>query len=302
MKVPVLLTIFNRADAALAAFQSIKTYMPERLYIAADGPREHKVGEKLQCEQARKAVLEAIDWSCEIHTLLREENLGCANAMYGAISWFLQQEEWGIICEDDIVLSQDFYKLCEVLLPKYKDEKQIQQIAAFNPTAKSKQSNSFAFTKRPNIWGWATWRRSWQEYMDMSMSRFPNLKMLSLVKYYGLLQSVYMYRTWRKTYRNIETCTSWATRWHFASIANDLVCVCPVVNLSLNIGCDTGGTHYSKGDEDPYSHVELGELTFPLKYPTSVELSQHQLALDIHEFWRVRRIGMKKILRKWMLA
>ncbi len=300
MKVPVLLTIFNRADAALAAFQSIKTYRPERLYIAADGPRKHKESEKQLCKQARKAVLDEIDWPCEVHTLLREENLGCAKAMYGAISWFMEHEEWGVICEDDIVLSQDFYKLCEELLPKYKNEKRIQQIAAFNPTTKKRRSNTITFTKRPAIWGWATWRHSWQGYMDMSMSQFPNLKMLSLVKYYGLLQSIYMYRSWRKTYREIGTSTSWATRWHFASVVNDLVSVCPEVNLSLNTGCTTGGAHYSKDDEDPYEYLEFGELTFPLNYPTSVELNQHQLKLDIHEFWRIRRIGLKKILKKWM--
>ena len=103
MKIPVLLTVFNRKDTALKALESIRVYQPEKLYIAADGHRTHKEGEEQACADTRQAVLDAIDWPCDVRTLFREENLGCAKAMFGAISWFLEQEEWGIICEDDIV-------------------------------------------------------------------------------------------------------------------------------------------------------------------------------------------------------
>ena len=85
MKIPVLLTIFNRKDTALEALKSIKAYQPEKLYIATDGPRTHKEGEEQACADTRQAVMDAIDWPCQVQTLFREENLGCAWAMYGAI-------------------------------------------------------------------------------------------------------------------------------------------------------------------------------------------------------------------------
>ena len=111
MKIPVLLTIFNRKDTALEALKSIKAYQPEKLYIAADGPRTHKEGEEQACADTRQAVMDAIDWPCQVQTLFREENLGCAWAMYGAISWFLEQEEW----KDLLMWAHENLLLCRPL-------------------------------------------------------------------------------------------------------------------------------------------------------------------------------------------
>ena len=85
-KVPILLLVFNRKDNALQMFESVKQYKPDILYIAADGPRAHKQGEKQACDETRQALLDAVDWHCEVKTLFREENLGCAKAVYGSIS------------------------------------------------------------------------------------------------------------------------------------------------------------------------------------------------------------------------
>jgi len=40
LKSPVLFLIFNRPDETIRVFQEIKKAQPEKLFIAADGPRE----------------------------------------------------------------------------------------------------------------------------------------------------------------------------------------------------------------------------------------------------------------------
>ena len=132
MKVPILVLAFNRADHVEQAMLAIKEYKPERLYLECDGPRVHKQGEKEAVEATRKAMLDAIDWPCEVRTLFRQENLGCANAVYGAITWFFEQEEYGVIIEDDVVVGQDFFRLCEILLPRYKNDERVMEISAEN--------------------------------------------------------------------------------------------------------------------------------------------------------------------------
>lgn len=79
-KVPILFLIFKRKEQALRAFEPIKRYRPERLYIAADGPRGSVDGEKDECESTRKAILDSIDWDCKLMTLFRNKNLGCTDA------------------------------------------------------------------------------------------------------------------------------------------------------------------------------------------------------------------------------
>ena len=90
-KVPILFLIFNRKETALLSFEPIRQYRPERLYIAADGPRGTVFGEKEKCIETRNAILSRIDWNCKVETMFRDKNLGCTDAVYGGISWFFEQ-------------------------------------------------------------------------------------------------------------------------------------------------------------------------------------------------------------------
>ena len=298
-KVPILLLVFNRKDNALQMFESVKQYKPDILYIAADGPRAHKQGEKQACDETRQALLDAVDWHCEVKTLFREENLGCAKAVYGSISWFFEQEKWGIIIEDDIILHQDFYKMCEELLPMYADDDRIQQITSQYYGKHVECANTYTFQRKPYIWGWATWSRSWQRYMDMDMKLYSSFRFRRLIPIYGIFQTIMMYHYWSRTWKNLKTSTSWATRWHFAAVANELLCICPKSNLGVNIGCSgQGGTHYVAGDVDPYSWMQLGGLKFPLVHPRSVKLDMEQVAIDNADFLRIRIMGFKQVVKK----
>lgn len=296
MKVPVLLTIFNRADAALAAFESIKAYQPERLYIAADGPRRHKDGEEQLCRQTRKAVLDVIDWQCEVHTLLREENLGCAKAMYGAISWFLENEEWGIIIEDDVVVGGDFFLLCEDLLPRYAQEEKVMEISARNHSRRTDINDSYVYAQCYHCWGWATWRRAWKR-MDMTMSATKKLSLPYLIKRLGLFRGSMMKYYFYKGYNHIDTFNSWATRWYLSILAHDGLVICPGVNLAVNIGM-SGGAHFEDDDIDPYADLGIGHLKWPIKYNDFIEIDKKQYHYDNKDFRKVRWIGLKKKMKK----
>jgi GT2 family glycosyltransferase len=102
MKTSILFLIFNRPQTTEKVFQAIKDTKPPKLYIAADGPRKDKVGEREKCEETRRIATQ-IDWDCEVKTLFRDENLGCGKAVSDAVSWFFQNEEEDIVLEDDVL-------------------------------------------------------------------------------------------------------------------------------------------------------------------------------------------------------
>ncbi len=302
-KVPVLFTIFNRKDVSLEAFRSIKQYHPDFLYISADGPRSYRKGESVICEETRKAVLDEIDWPCEIRTLFHKENRGCAHAMYEAITWFFQQEEYGIIIEDDIVVSQDFFHLCEVLLPAYIDVKSIMHINSQNYSFKVVRSNEYVFGKMSYCWGWATWAHAWRK-MDMQMRQWKKFNKLILFKYFGFFNGLILWKYYWNTHRLINISNSWAVRWDFSILAANGICISPKVNLSKNVGiCGTGGTHYSSEDSDPYENLVVGEIDWPLKLRERVEIDDNQLKIDNMDFTRLRLIGLQKKIRhlfRWL--
>ena len=106
--------------------------------------------------------------------MFREKNLGCKNAVSKAINWFFDNEEMGIILEDDCLPNLNFFLFCEELLNKYKNEKEIGMISGNNFFEDKKIKNSYIFSYG-NIWGWASWKRAWQNY-DVNIRRWKNQK------------------------------------------------------------------------------------------------------------------------------
>ena len=297
-KVPVLFLIFKRKDEALKCLQQIREYKPERFYIAADGPRATVEGEREACEETRKAVLDAIDWDCKVETLFRDGNLGCTTAVYGGISWFFEHEEWGVINEDDVVISPDFFKMCEELLPYYEANSNIMLISSRNHSGKHTISDEYLFTRFANIWGWASWKRAWELNPNWfeGWKEYPKLR---LIKRFGLFQglmTIYYYHCCSNPKKKLE---SWDYTWSYIINRNNGICICPKVNLSTNVGIGSGGgTNYEDGDQDPYAHLEMGHIKWPLKLRGQIEEDPDQLKADRKDFLRLRIIGLKKKIRK----
>lgn len=296
-KIPILVLAFNRPDHVEQSMKAVQKYQPDRLYLECDGPRNNKEGEREAVEATRKKMLEMVTWPCVVKTLFREDNLGCAKAVYGAISWFFENEEWGVIIEDDVIVGQDFFKLCEDLLLRYKDVEKIMEISAQNHYAQPNQSNTYVYTNDFHCWGWATWARAWK-YMDMQMKKMSDFSLLRFIKIFDVFRGMMMFYSLNKMYKNIEKSTSWATRWYFSIIAKDGLCIQPGVNLAINIGMD-GGTHYELGDVNPYAYLKIEKMDWPLIYNDNAELNPFRLRLANKDFKRIRLIGLKKKLRRF---
>ena len=222
---------------------------------------------------------------------------GCANAVYGAITWFFEHEEYGIIIEDDVIVGQGFFKLCEILLPRYKDEERIMEISAENHYPDPQNANTYYYTIDFKCWGWATWARAWK-HMDMSMSKWPEQSLFGLIKTFDVFKGCMMSYYWNQTYKNIQISTSWATRWAFSIFAEKGLCIIPGDNLAINIGTD-GGAHYENGDVNPYAHLNIGKVDFPIKYNDEVALDKRQVKLANKDFFRIRMIGLRKKIHKY---
>lgn len=162
---PILLIAFNRPDDLAQLIDRLRAIEPVRMFVAVDGPRP---GNERDAEAVlrTRAVVSTIDWPCEVSTLFREENLGCGHAVSSAITWFFSQVDRGIILEDDLLPDPSFFPYCTELLDRYEDDPRVLAISGCNYVPPSAQSSTgaYRFAQVPHIWGWATWRRSWEGY------------------------------------------------------------------------------------------------------------------------------------------
>lgn len=261
VKSPVLFLVFNRPDTTQKVFDAIKKVKPKKLYVAADGPRENKEGEKEKCEEVRN-IIKQVDWDCKVETLFREKNLGCRDAVSSAITWFFDNVEEGIILEDDCLPSTSFFRFCDELLERYRDDTRVWHIGGTNPL-KEKVPNSYYFSKYNRIWGWATWRRCWENY-DKKIIFWPDVKKQDILLNVASKKEVISFtKKFDAAYYN--KINTWDFQWALIKLLNGLS-VIPCVNLVSNIGFSDDATH-TKIKNDKLSDLKRFELDFPLVHP-----------------------------------
>ena len=94
----------------------------------------------------------------------QEKNIGLRNACIAGIDFLFKNEKKGIILEDSMLPTKNFFEFCDTLLVKYKENKKVSLISGWNPISEYKIGESYTFSEHPKIWGWATWKRSWNLY------------------------------------------------------------------------------------------------------------------------------------------
>lgn len=260
IEIPVLLVVFNRPDTALQVIRAIKKVKPKKLYIAADGPGgPHNKNAKL-CKETRETVLDEVDWDCEVLTLFREENLGCARGVSGAVSWFFETEEMGIILEDDCVPDTSFFYFCEELLHRYKDDNRIMQIGGCNiQQGKSHGPASYYFSRYAEIWGWATWKRAWKHF-DFDMIHYHDFVEQGGLK--NLFPDSAVENRWKKNFefiKNESPPSVWGYRWMYSIWKENGLSITPNVSLVQNVGFDERAVH-TKSPDNPFAIIKAKSI------------------------------------------
>lgn len=264
LKSAVLFLVFNRPETTREVFLAIRKAKPPRLYIAADGPRLNNTADRKNIREVRDFVIHHIDWECDVKFLFRDKNLGCKYGVSEAITWFFENEEMGIILEDDCLPSQSFFWFCEELLERFKNDTRIYLISGRNDLGIYQMHHNLSyFFSTGRIWGWATWKRAWM-CNDPELRQFNNPENIRrLRRYYQdspkkfneVLQGCRRVRD-----HNLDT---WDYQWSFSRAIHGGISVHPVKNLIVNIGFQPDATHTT---EKPGFEPNRYEIEFPLRH------------------------------------
>ena len=174
-----------------------------------------------------------------MHTLIREENLGCKKAVSTAIDWFFSVVDKGIILEDDCLPDLSFFDFCTKLLTYYEQTDQVMHISGDNFQKENiAGEDSYYFSVYNHIWGWATWRRAWQAY-DVNMSEYDP----EVVK--RTLQRKSEQKYWQECFTKVTSgqVDTWDYQWTYAIWKSGGLSILPSVNLISNIGFGSDATH-----------------------------------------------------------
>ena len=269
MKTPVVFIIFKRPDTTEKVFEVIRQAKPQKLLVIADGARVERSGEAENCAAAR-AIIERVDWDCEVLKNYSETNLGCAKRVSSGLDWVFDKVEEAIILEDDCVPHPTFFRFCEEMLERYRYDNRIVSISGQNVQFGHKRTEySYYFSRYNHCWGWATWRRSWQ-YFDFDMKLWSEIKARGFLA--DILQQPQTVKFWTDIFQSAYDghLDLWACRWTFACWIQSGLSILSNVNLVSNIGFGAEGTNIKtkKGRfAHRYDSMPVEAIDFPLKHP-----------------------------------
>ncbi len=260
LNTPVLLFVYKRINNLEGICRLLKKIKVQSIYIVADGPKDSR--EKDVVANVRLELEKYIDWKCELHKNYADTNLGLKERFRTGIDWVFEHTDKAIFIEDDCVPDPSFFTFCDQLLEKYKDNERIVSIAGNNfQSANTRIKESYYYSRYPHVWGWATWKRVWDQY-DSGISDWPKRRDS------GWLKTVYpdqffIRKFWTYIYDRLYAgqINTWDYQLTYLSQKLGGYNIIPRVNLVSNIGYGEDATNLKK------KNLTIGVPTLPVPFP-----------------------------------
>lgn len=273
--IAVLMLFFNRPDHFQQVFAEVRKARPSKLFLYQDGPRGDRDVPGIEACR-RIASDDNIDWECEVHRHYLEKNQGCDPSGHLSQKWAFSMVDKCIVLEDDCVPSQSFFPFCKEMLDRYEHDDRISMVAGFNEDEVTDYCpNSYFFTSVFSIWGWASWRRVFEqrdELYSFLKDEYTMRELQALVKRRKLRHDVMkMMRDHQASGKLYFESLFWS-----AVLLNSGLSIMPAKNLINNLGLSADSTHFSgnlKTTPRAYRKIftmKRHELEFPLRHPRYV--------------------------------
>lgn len=244
--IPILVIIFSRVEFSKQILQKIRSINATKLYVACDGWRNRVPGEKEKILKSREYFKKNVDWDCNVKYQYLGINYGSGEGVFKAINWFLSNEKWGIILEEDVIPSKSFFYFCKEMLEKYENDLRVWNISGQNHFLGQKnlvKEDSYFFSKYPSIWGWATWANRWRK-CDFDMGKMElfisqKYRYSHTSRHEGLF-ALNKHKKFYSRSKN-EKPSTWDAQWDFTLNTNRSIGIVPSANLTTNVGVE--GVH-----------------------------------------------------------
>ena len=236
--VPVLILGYNRFNKFTRCISTLEKQGLKNIYVSIDGPKND------YDKEAQKNIINFCKRNTsklDIKFKNLDKNYGCRNAPIKGITWFFEQNKYGVILEDDVILSKKCMQLFSYLLEKYFFKNDVMSISSFNEFTNKKIESIYNISVFRS-WGWATWAEKWMMHLEFS----KKIKNFSIWQLYNLLPEELRLI---ETAEIIKSCQlnlldAWDYEFNFSHLVNN--------KKSLTIG---GINNYVYGFDDSATHT-----------------------------------------------
>jgi hypothetical protein len=311
---PVVLIAFNRPEVTRRTFAAIRAARPPRLYLVCDGPRADRPHDAAGVAAVR-ALLEDVDWPCEVDRRFSDHNLGVEANVELGLDHVFSQAERAIVLEDDCLADPTFFRYADELLDRYSDHRRVWQVAGHGLGLPETlfHGRSYAFSAWASVWGWATWSDRWHRHRELFPRTYSGIGDEAPIRTapveldHAALVTTSGRRHFAEAAASDDVFThGWDKHWWLSIMSERGVCVTPSHSMVENVGFGEGATH-TGGTGANYGVARPVE--FPLVHPADVAVDvevERELELVLNRVGGrtarlarrlVRSPGMRRVLR-----
>jgi hypothetical protein len=235
---PILLICFQRTKNLETILAKIQKIRPTKMFICCDGAKN--IFQKSRVRETRKLVTQYFP---RARRLFQFKNKGCGLNVASAISWFFTHNSEGIILEDDVMPSADFFIFAKKALEKHRDDPSVASVTGFCPWPNSLAPNvPFLRSKYFSMWGWGTWARVWKNYI-LDPEDENKLEWSKAIR--RACDSDNENEFWQNILQKLRNkdIDTWDYQFFFQALANNQVHIRPSKSLVQNLGFGADATH-----------------------------------------------------------
>ncbi len=240
MLAPIVLFVYKRLNHTKKVIESLQRNIHAKdseLYIYSDAAQN---GNEIPLINEVRNYVKSIEGFKSVNIIERQENLGLSNSIISGVTEIVNKFGKVIVLEDDLFLSPFFLQYMNDALNYYEKENKVISIHGYCYPTKVKMPATF-FLRGADCWGWATWKRGWDNFEPDTSKLINEIKKYKLEYAFDLNGTANNMRMLRKQlYGKID---SWAIRWHASAFLNDKLTLYPGISLVQNIGMDDEATH-----------------------------------------------------------
>lgn len=243
-KVPVALFAFNRPELTKQVIARIREYAPPIVFLVQDGARPNVASDSTSTREVRR-ILESVDWDCVVHRIFANKNLGLLVRFDTALKQIFTTVDRCIILEDDVLPSQDFFRFAEAALEDFRFDLRVGMVSGYCETNKSSRVLGRSLSRKPKVWGWATWSDRLLGY-DPRKNEFADRNRIESFlilrrRGFSIIESI----IWPARMRRALCIGTWDYQWAFHVLSKFGYSIASSTNLVTNLGFGASSTNTS---------------------------------------------------------
>jgi len=240
IKSPILIICYRRFEYTEELLHNVLEYNPLSLYVFCDGSSgKHDI----TSVQKTKNIIKKFDVNKTFKKHFEHKNLGCGRGVKKALDWFFSENKYGIILEDDIMPTDEFFSFMDENLFRYADDSSIASVNGFCPWPDFFRPNVPVLkSKYFSMWGWGTWARVWKNY-KLDVDDTLQAQWSKAIR--TACESDNENEFWQNVLVKIKNkeIDTWDYQFFFQAWANNQVHIRPPNNLVRNLGFGADATH-----------------------------------------------------------